>query len=116
MIKEELDKRHPIMYGGAGSGGGHSFICDGYDDSNYFHFNWGWSGENDGYYKLSNLVPGSGGAGGGDYEFNEDQDVIIGIVPDKKDMPEVSIAPGYGKLLTILHTHVGYFLISDPGV
>ena len=72
MIKEELDKHHPIMYGGAGSGGGHSFICDGYDDSGKFHFNWGWSGENDGYYSLSNLYPGSGGAGGGSFAFKFD--------------------------------------------
>jgi len=91
MVKEELDKKHPIMYGGASDEGGHSFICDGYDDSNYFHFNWGWSGSNDGYYKLSSLKPGSGGAGGGGYDFSEDQDVIIGIVPDKKDMPKVIV-------------------------
>lgn len=90
MVKEELDKKHPIMYGGAGDKGGHSFICDGYDDSNYFHFNWGWSGQNDGYYKLSSLKPGSGGAGGGGYDFSEDQDVIIGIVPDK-EWPEVIV-------------------------
>lgn len=91
MIKAELDKQHPILYGGAGSGGGHSFICDGYDDAGYFHFNWGWSGQNDGYYKLSSLKPGSGGAGGGSYDFSEDQDVIIGIVPDKKDLPKVTV-------------------------
>ena len=81
MIKAELDAGRPIMYAGAGSAGGHSFICDGYDDQNYFHFNWGWSGSNDGWYTLSNLVPGSGGAGGGSYSFSEDQDVIIGIEP-----------------------------------
>lgn len=83
MIKEELDKKHPIMYGGAGDKGGHSFICDGYDTNGKFHFNWGWSGSNDGYYTLSNLAPGSGGAGGGSYDFSEEQDVLIGIVPDK---------------------------------
>lgn len=86
MIKEELDKQRPIMYAGAGQDGGHSFICDGYRTDNYFHFNWGWSGANDGYYLLSDLVPGSGGAGGGDYSFSEDQDVIIGIVPDRDDI------------------------------
>lgn len=91
MIKGELDKKQPIMYGGAGDEGGHSFICDGYDSKNYFHFNWGWSGSNDGWYLLSNLVPGSGGAGGGDYSFSEDQDVIIGIVPDKPDLPDRNV-------------------------
>lgn len=82
MIKAELDKKRPIMYAGAGDEGGHSFVCDGYDDAGYFHFNWGWSGDNDGYYLLSNLNPGSGGAGGGSYDFSEDQDVIIGIEPN----------------------------------
>ena len=86
MIKAELGQSHPILYGGAGSGGGHSFICDGYDDQDYFHFNWGWSGSNDGWYTLSNLVPGSGGAGGGSYNFSDDQDCIIGIVPDKPNI------------------------------
>lgn len=105
MIKEELDKRHPIMYGGAGSGGGHSFICDGYNDADYFHFNWGWSGENDGYYLLSKLKPGSGGAGGGSYDFSEDQDVIIGIVPDKQDMPLVTITWSVNGVTTTTEQH-----------
>lgn len=84
MIKTELDKYHPIMYGGANSNQeGHSFICDGYTDLDYFHFNWGWSGSNDGWYILNNLKPGSGGAGGGSYDFTVDHDVLIGIVPDK---------------------------------
>lgn len=88
MIKEELDKQHPIMYAGASDQGGHSFICDGYDSNGKFHFNWGWSGENDGYYTLSKLAPGSGGAGGGGYDFSEDQDVIIGIEPDRPEAIE----------------------------
>ena len=83
MIKEELDKKHPIIYsGGDDQSGGHCFICDGYTDQDYFHFNWGWSGDNDGYYKLDNLVPGSGGAGGGSYNFTANQDVLIDIEPD----------------------------------
>ena len=86
MIKAELDLQHPIMYGGASDEGGHSFICDGYDSSNKFHFNWGWSGDCDGYFTLSSLTPGGDGIGGGGYDFSEDQDVIIGIVPDNDDI------------------------------
>ena len=80
MLKTELDAGRPIQYSGSGSGG-HAFICDGYDSSNKFHFNWGWSGSNDGYYELSNLNPGSGGAGGGGYVFNNNQSAIFGIEP-----------------------------------
>ena len=94
MLKAELDKKHPILYSGGerdengNSTGGHSFICDGYDKEGYFHFNWGWSGEADGYFLLSALNPGYGGAGGGNYQFSEDQDVIIGIEPDRPEEPQ----------------------------
>lgn len=85
MLKDELDSGRPVEYNGRGSAGGHAFICDGYgyDNNNvcYFHFNWGWSGRNDGFFLLTNLNPGSGGAGGGGYVFNDDQSAIIGIQP-----------------------------------
>lgn len=80
MLKTDLDAGRPIQYSGSGTGG-HAFICDGYDSSNKFHFNWGWSGNNDGYFELSNLNPGSGGAGGGGYVFNNDQSAVFGIEP-----------------------------------
>jgi len=87
MLKAELDLSRPIMYAGgtAQSGGGHSFVCDGYDDAGYFHFNWGWSSSCDGYYKTTSLKPGTGGAGSGSSgNFTPEQDVIIGIEPDRE--------------------------------
>lgn len=99
MLKEELDAQRPIMYAGAGyedpsdpdTGYGHSFVCDGYDSQNYFHFNWGWSNSCDGYYDVDALEPSEPGSGGGNGEYNLEQDVIIGIVPDKKDLPMITI-------------------------
>ncbi len=82
-LKADLDLRHPIIYGGANdTTGGHCWVCDGYDASNLFHFNWGWSGSSDGYYTVDNLAPPSLGAGGGGGNFNFDQTAIVGIVPD----------------------------------
>lgn len=81
MLKTELNASRPIEYNGRGSAGGHAFICDGYDSDDYFHFNWGWGGRNDGFYALTNLVPGSGGAGGGGYDFTTQQCAIFGIEP-----------------------------------
>ena len=81
LLKIELDARRPVIYAGRGNEGGHAFVCDGYDNNNYFHFNWGWSGQNDGYFVLTALNPGSGGAGGGSYEFTDAQRAIIGIEP-----------------------------------
>lgn len=36
---------------------GHAFVCDGYSGDGYFHINWGWNGNSDGYYLLSALNP-----------------------------------------------------------
>ena len=80
-LKTELNESRPIQYFGSGTGGGHSFVCCGYDSDDNFYFNWGWSGNNDGFYSLGNLVPGSGGAGGGSYSFTNNQEAIIKIQP-----------------------------------
>ncbi|MBR3799014.1 MAG: C10 family peptidase [Bacteroidales bacterium] len=81
LLKADLDAGRPIMYSGASDEGGHSFVCDGYNNNDQFHFNWGWSGSYDGFFSLNAMTPGSGGIGGGGYDFSEDQDAIIGIEP-----------------------------------
>ncbi len=59
MLKEQLDAGYPLPYkGSSNSSGGHAFVCDGYNSSNQFHFNWGWSGWYNGYYSINNLNPG----------------------------------------------------------
>lgn len=85
MLKAELDAARPIMYAGSGCDDpnddntcyGHSFVCDGYDSSNYFHFNWGWTNWCDGYYEIDAMVTTDPGTGGGNGEYNLDQDVIL---------------------------------------
>jgi hypothetical protein len=74
LIRNELDHARPVIYDGYGPIGGHSFICDGHDTSNYFHMNWGWSGQYDGYFALSLLTPGSD-------DFTSYQEALIGIEP-----------------------------------
>ena len=83
LLRNELIASRPIVYSGAGSGGGHAFVCDGYDANGLFHINWGWGGMSDGYFNLNYLVPSNlgigGGAGGG---FSIRQGAVIGIKPD----------------------------------
>ena len=82
-LKTELNNARPIQYSGSGTGGGHAFVCDGYDNSNYFHFNWGWSGMYDGYFQISNLNPGTGGSGSGSTgTYNWNQAAIYPIYPN----------------------------------
>lgn len=81
MLKTDLDAGLPIIYAGFGGGGGHCFIADGYDNNDYFHFNWGWGGSSDGYFRINALNPGSLGSGGGTGGFNSGQQAIIGVKP-----------------------------------
>ena len=54
MLKESLDLGWPLYYSGHDpdpvNGGGHAFVCDGYDDSDHFCYNWGWGGSGDNAY------------------------------------------------------------------
>ncbi len=81
LLKTELGASRPVIYDGFGSGGGHCFVCDGYDNNNFFHFNWGWGGQVNGYFTVGALNPGSTGTGGGSGGYNSGQEAIIGIKP-----------------------------------
>lgn len=72
MIYNELANRRPVYL----AGGGHAFVCDGYDGFHYYHINWGWGGRYDGHFLLTNLSPGDG------RNFNEGGDAVIGMEPD----------------------------------
>ena len=80
MLKDDLKAGRPIIYSGFGDGG-HCFVCDGYNEDDYFHFNWGWGGLYDGYFKLNALAPGTGGTGSGGGSYNNDQQAIFGLEP-----------------------------------
>lgn len=57
-IKQSLDAGCPIPYSSTTtSGGRHIFILDGYTDKGYFHFNWGWGGQGNGWFKLNDMKP-----------------------------------------------------------
>ncbi len=82
MLKGEIDAARPVQYVGFGSGGGHTWVCDGYDVNDYFHMNWGWGGAGpNGFYALDALNPPALGTGGGDGGFNYNQEMLIGIKP-----------------------------------
>ncbi len=77
LIIAQLDKKMPLYYAGweIPDTSGHAFVCDGYQDTTHFHFNFGWGGAYDGYFYLNNLIPGGN-------IFNLAQELIINIFPD----------------------------------
>ncbi len=79
MLQDQLDNARPVYYSGQGPDGGHAFVCDGYQDSDYYHFNWGWGGSADGYYSIDNLNPGG-------MTFNDYQAVVKDIIPKTSDI------------------------------
>lgn len=95
MIYNEIINGRPILYSGQSTGGGHSFICDGYRSSDQtYHFNWGWGGYCDGYYALTGddaIAPNGSGIGGSSSSdgYTSDQCALINIIPDEGGKPGV---------------------------
>lgn len=82
-LKTELNAQRPVMYSGQGTSGGHAWVADGYDASSRMHFNWGWGGSGpNGFYTVNAIAPPTLGIGGGGGNFNSDQAIIIGVMPD----------------------------------
>lgn len=81
IIYQELAAKRPVLYCGFSAGGGHAFVCDGYDGNGYYHINWGWGGHSDAYFLLSILNPDDQGIGGtpGSDGYSVWQSAIIGI-------------------------------------
>jgi len=79
-LKAELDQGRPIIYGGMDmiNGGGHSFVCDGYNSNNMIHINWGWNGKANGWFAVNYIGPESETGG----VYSEDDMAIISLIPD----------------------------------
>ena len=70
-LKESFDMGWPLYYAGVESGApyGHAFICDGYDDNDYFHFNWGWGGSGDNWFLIDEI------------DYNAQNKIVQNFVP-----------------------------------
>lgn len=84
LMIAEINAKRPVLFGAQNdlSNGGHAFILDGYkyeSDNVKYHINWGWRGQNDGFYISSALNPDI------DTHYNSNQDAIINIYPDVDD-------------------------------
>lgn len=56
MVCNELRAGRPVLYTGyVMAGGGHAFVVDGLDANGFFHVNWGYGGNYDGYFRLDLL-------------------------------------------------------------
>ena len=81
LIIWHLERKIPLYYAGWGvpNTDGHAFICDGYrkdeQENYYYHFNFGWDGQANGYFHTDTLFVGGS-------NFNLAQELIINAYPD----------------------------------
>lgn len=90
-LKNSLDNNCPVPYGANNIGSGavdarHMFVVDGYTDDDYFHFNFGWNGGSNGWYKLDAITVGyswSDDANG----YTSKHQAFFNLTPDKTKYP-----------------------------
>ena len=91
VITDNLKRKLPVLV----SGGSHSFVCDGLKDD-YLHFNLGWGGAANGYYKVK-----IGDSHQGNNKYTLIKEVLHNIQPDNGDIYEKQVRiekPGSLKL------------------
>ncbi len=56
IVKNELRNGFPLYISGDSKNrAGHAWVCDGFDEEDRFHMNFGWNGQANGYYSLATL-------------------------------------------------------------
>jgi hypothetical protein len=81
LMRGDIDLGQPVQYSGnSTASGGHTWVCDGYQGTDYFHMNWGWSGAYNGYFTLTSLNPGG-------ENFNSNQQACVHIKPNSSYYP-----------------------------
>ena len=97
IVKEELRNGFPLYISGdSKTGGGHAWVCDGFDEEDRFHMNFGWNGQANGYYSLATLNVTSTGSefNGAQHSFNRRLHVIA-IHPNKPGTPKIDADIAY---------------------
>ena len=92
IVYQEMAAGRPVYLSGSNATVGHAFVADGYENQRY-HINWGWGGQSDGMYYLTNLTPGDGqGIGGSSDGYNGWKQIVVNIEPDNYMEKKITIS------------------------
>jgi len=114
----ELDNNRPVLYTGYNDNSGHAFVCDGWEKvllGKKFHFNFGWLGSSDGFYRFYDNYP-------------SDQKAIINIYPTTNCNSNLTVYQWckdpmlnsqnlfYNPIAGTIHSSPGPIVIADDDV
>ena len=89
-VMQEISDGYPVL----GGGGPHAFVYDGYDEQGLIHTNWGWGGENDGYFDINTVTLNVSGFALNSGTFWDDISVVFAHPNDGKAVPFKDIERG----------------------
>ncbi|WP_346748608.1 C10 family peptidase [Prevotella jejuni] len=89
-VMQEISDGYPVLV----VGGPHAFVYDGYDEQGLIHTNWGWGGENDGYFDINIVTLNVSGFALNSGTFWDDISVVLAHPNDGKATPFKDIERG----------------------
>ena len=89
-VMQEISDGYPVLV----VGGPHAFVYDGYDEQGFIHTNWGWGGENDGYFDINIVTLNVSGFALNSGTFWDDISVVFAHPNDGKAVPFKDIERG----------------------
>lgn len=89
-VMQEISDGYPVLV----VGGPHAFVYDGYDEQGLIHTNWGWGGENDGYFDINIVTLNVSGFALNSGTFWDDISVVFAHPNDGKATPFRDIERG----------------------
>ena len=89
-VMQEISDGYPVLV----VGGPHAFVYDGYDEQGLIHTNWGWGGENDGYFDINTVTLNVSGFALNSGTFWDDISVVFAHPNDGKAVPFKDIERG----------------------
>jgi len=89
-VMQEISDGYPVLV----VGGPHAFVYDGYDEQGLIHTNWGWGGENDGYFDINIVTLNVSGFALNSGTFWDDISVVFAHPNDGKAKPFKDIERG----------------------
>ena len=89
-VMQEISDGYPVIV----VGGPHAFVYDGYDEQGLIHTNWGWGGENDGYFDINTVTLNVSGFALNSGTFWDDISVVFAHPNDGKAVPFKDIERG----------------------